>query len=160
MGYYFTDDEISRLVLESKEYKGSVSDILKFKECEGHKSASAELTRPDGSAFIIKLRQNMNALQDFSAILAFQEKGSNKDFKLRRYNGKHEHTNKLEKIKFYDFHIHQATQRYQDVGRKEESFAVPTDRYCDIRSALECMIEDCNIKVESEMQPSLFENRD
>ena len=58
-----------------------------------------------------KLRQNKNTVTDFSAILAFQEKGANKDFKLRRYNGKHEHTNKLENRKFFDFHIHYATQR-------------------------------------------------
>jgi hypothetical protein len=35
----------------------------------------------------------------------------------------------LENGKFFDFHIHYATQRYQDAGRKEESYAEGTDRY-------------------------------
>ena len=78
-------------------------------------------------------------MTDFSAILAYQEKGANQDFKLRRYNGRHEHTNKLEKQKFFDFHVHYATQRYQDAaGRKEESYAEPTGRYLDIKGALNC----------------------
>ncbi|MGR3293571.1 MAG: hypothetical protein ACUZ9M_06090 [Candidatus Scalindua sp.] len=68
------------------------------------------------------------------------------NFKLRRHNGKsHEHSNKLEGVKFYDFHIHFATQRYQDEGRKEESYAEVTDRYSDIKEALNCLLEDCNI---------------
>jgi hypothetical protein len=107
--------------------------------------------------FIIKLRQNKNTVTDFSAIFAYQEKGANKDFKLRRYNGKHEHTNKLEKHKLFDFHIHYATQRYQDAGRAEESYAEETNRYSDIKGALTCLINDCNIQVEKDTQTSIFD---
>lgn len=157
MDYYFTDNEIKELTLESKNYNGTIADLLNFKESDGHKKASVEIPRPNGSMFIIKLRQNTNTLNDFSAILAFQEKGASKDFKVRRYNGKQEHTNKLENRKFFNFHIHYATQRYQDAGRKEESYAEETDRYSDIKGALKCLIDDCNIQVETDPQMNLFD---
>ncbi len=117
MIYYFTDTEIGKFVLESKKYDGPIENFFRFKESDGHKKASIELPRPDGSMFVVKLRQNKNMVTDFSVILTYQEKGANQDFKLRRYNGRHEHTNKLEKLKFFDFHVHYATQRYQDAGR-------------------------------------------
>lgn len=156
MEYYFTDNEINELTLERKGYSGTVEDLLKFKESDGHKRSAFEIPRSDGSAFIVKLRQNTNTLNDFSAILAFQQKGVNKDFKLRRYNGMHEHTNKLENIRFFDFHIHYATQRYQDAGRKEESYAEKTDRYSDIKGALKCLIDDCHIQIKTDPQVRLF----
>lgn len=157
MIYYFTDGEINKLVLESKNYNGPIDNILRFKESDGHKKATVEMPRADGSTFIIKLRQNKNTITDFSAILAYQGKGANKDFKLRRYNGKHEHTNKLESQKFFDYHIHYATQRYQDAGRKEESYAEATNRYSDIKGTLTCLINDCNIHVEKNAQTSIFD---
>ena len=87
----------------------------------------------------------------------FRKKVVYKDFKLRRYNGKsHEHSNKLENVKFYDFHIHFATQRYQDEGRKEESYAEVADRYSDINEALSCLLEDCNIKIKQDPQMNFF----
>jgi len=156
MENYFTDSEINELTLEMKEYNGTIDDLLNFKESDGHKRSTVEIPRLDGSAFIVKLRQNINTLNDFSAILAFQKKGANWDFKLRRYNGIHEHTNKLEKIRFFGFHIHYATQRYQDAGRKEESYAEKTDRYSDIKGALKCLIDDCHIQVKTDPQGRLF----
>ncbi len=157
MNYYFTDEEIQNLVTEEKHFVGSIDDMLNFKESNGHKRSSVEIKRPDGSLFIIKLRQNLNNVNDFSAILAFQERGCNKSFKIRRYNGKsHEHSNKIEGDKFYTFHIHKATQRYQDAGRKEESFAEATDRYSDLRGALKCLLKDCNVKTKLNPQTSLF----
>ena len=111
-----------------------------------------------GNHFIIKLRQNTNVINDFSAILAFRKKGYTNDFKLKRYNGKsHEHSNKLEGEKFYDFHIHIATQRYQDIGKKEESYGKITDRFSNLRGALKCLIEDCNVRTTLNTQANLFE---
>ena len=158
MGYYFTDEEINSLISEEKIFPGSIEEIMNFKESDGHKRASIELPRSDGSRFIIKLRQNQNDINDFSAIIAFREKTNNKDFKLRRYNGKsHEHSNKLEGNKYYAFHIPIATQRYQDAGRKEESYAEETNRYSDIANALKCMLQDCNVKTKLNPQASLFD---
>lgn len=159
MSYYFTDDEINALITEEKTHTGTIHDIMNFKESDGHKRTSFDIIRPDESRFIIKLRQNVNDMNDFSAIIAFQEKGNNRDFKLRRYNGKsHEHSNKLEGAKFYDFHIHFATQRYQDEGRKEESYAETTDRYSDIKEALNCLLKDCNVKIKKDRQMDLLFN--
>lgn len=157
MSYYFTDNEIDELITEEKTHSGTLSEIMKFKESDGHKRTSFEISRSDGSKFIIKLRQNTINIYDFSAIIAFQEKDTNKDFKLRRYNGKsHEHTNKIEGKKFYNFHIHFATQRYQDMERKEESFAEKTGRYSNIQGALDCLLKDCNIKLKEDTQMGLF----
>ena len=158
MSYYFTDDEINALITEEKTHTGTIHEIMVLKESDGHKRNSFDIIRPDGSRFIIKLRQNVNDMNDFSAIIAFQEKGSNKDFKLRRYNGKsHEHSNKLEGNKHYAFHIHIATQRYQDAGRKEKSYAEATSRYSDIESALKCLLQDCNVKTIVNPQAGLFD---
>lgn len=158
MSYYFTDGEINQLILEKKYYNGRINDFFDFKESDGHKKASVEILRSDGSMFIIKLRQNINAINDFSAIFAYHAKGSNKDFKLRRYNGKsHEHSNNLENKRFYNFHIHYATQRYQDAGCKEEKYAEETDRYSDCRGALKCLLKDCNIGIRTDGQTSLFD---
>ena len=158
VSYYFTDKEINGFISEEKNFSGTIEEILSFKESDGHKMASADLLRSDESRFVIKLRQNQNDINDFSAIIVFQEKGNNKYFILRRYNGKsHEHTNKLERNKFYGFHIHFATQRYQDAHRKEESYAEETTRYSDIKGALSCLLSDCNIKTTINPQFNLFE---
>ncbi|MBU4444234.1 MAG: hypothetical protein L6422_04375 [Candidatus Marinimicrobia bacterium] len=157
MNYYFTDEEIQSLIAEEKPFGGLIDEMMNFKESDGHKRSSVEIVRADNSLYVIKLRQNLNNVNDFSAILAFQERGFNKDFKIRRYNGKsHEYSNKLEGDKFYAFHIHMATQRYQDVGRKEESFAEATDRYSDLRGALKCLLKDCNVITKLNPQTSLF----
>jgi hypothetical protein len=90
-------------------------------------------------------------------ILAWLPPKSNAIFKLRRYNGKsHEHTNKIEEERFYDFHIHPATLRYQQLGVKEESFAQATDRYQNFARPLRCMIDDCGFIVPKNDQLELF----
>lgn len=95
---------------------------------------------------------------DFSLILAWRAKDSNQLFRLRRYNGRsHEHTNIIENQTFYDFHIHQATERYQMSGFREDAFAQPTNRYADLSGALCCMIEDCALELLPSQQLSLPE---
>jgi hypothetical protein len=123
----------------------------------------AHLGRPPGAAdaegeFRVILRQNkMNAL-DFSVILAVRVPNSNTVFRLRRYNGKsHKHTNHIEDETFYDFHIHMATERYQEIGTREDAYAAPTDRDGDLHGALRCLIEDANLDVPPEAQGRLFE---
>ena len=44
MEYYFTDNEINELTLERKEYNGTVEDLLKFKESDGHKRSTFEIS--------------------------------------------------------------------------------------------------------------------
>ena len=76
---------------------------------------------------------------------------TNRLFRLRRYNGKsHEHTNNIEKVTFYDFHIHTATERYQvSENKKEDKFAEVTDRYSDFSGAMDCLIEDAGFPPKS-----------
>jgi hypothetical protein len=157
MGYYLTDDEIHSLIHEPKPYPGTRAAMMHLKTSDGHKRGSFDIQRADGSQFIVKLRQNMNNVNDFSAIIGFQEKGNSVTFILKRYNGKsHEHSNKIEKTKIYNFHIHTATQRYQDENRKEESYAEETNRCSNLVTALDCLIEDCQITLQPDPQRNLF----
>ncbi len=107
-------------------------------------ASSLEITTETGQRFCIKLRQSVQDPFDFSAILAYHLPGSTKVFRLRRYNGDHgEHTNHLERLSFEGPHVHYATERYQAVCPKEDSYAVVCDRYDDLHGALECLLEDC-----------------
>ncbi|HPA46929.1 MAG TPA: hypothetical protein PK395_14280, partial [bacterium] len=111
-----------------------------------------------GSDFQVILRQSSLNHLDFSVILAVCPRETNLSFRLRRYNGKsHEHTNRIEGTKFFDFHVHTATERYQDLGVKEDSFAEPTERFSDLSSALNCMFQECAFDVPGDDQPSLFQ---
>ena len=70
---------------------------------------------------------------------------SNRLFRLRRNNGRsHEHTNSVEGETFYDYHIHTATERYQEIGAREDAYAEATARYSDFAGAVGCMLEDAN----------------
>ncbi|MBI5568687.1 MAG: hypothetical protein HY914_01960 [Desulfomonile tiedjei] len=113
----------------------------------------------DGSEFRLIVRQSEFNPLDFSVILTYRPPKKNQLFRLRRYNGKsHEHTNTLESRTFYDFHIHGATERYQDEsGLREDSYAEPTNRFADFRGAIRAMLEDCGFDVPPNTQGALFE---
>jgi hypothetical protein len=57
---------------------------------------------------------------------------------------------------FYDFHIHQATARYQEIGAKEDAYAEPSDRFSDFNQALSCMLKECGFQIPSELQERLL----
>ena len=102
-------------------------------------------------------RQSSCNPPDSSIILAVRPPQSNQFFRLRRYNGKsHEHTNHIEGENFYDFHVHLATERYQDLGTREVAYAESTERYSDFRGAVRCLINDVNLEISSEAQSNLF----
>jgi hypothetical protein len=107
--------------------------------------------------FRIILRQSIINPLDFSIILAFRPSQSNVLFRLVRYNGKsHEHTNTIENISFYDYHIHKATERYQQIGAREDTYAEATDRFANIQEAISCLIKDCSFEIPLGTQISLF----
>ena len=111
-----------------------------------------------GNEFRLVLRQSSLNPLDFSLILAVCPKDTNQVFRLRRYNGKsHEHTNHIEANTFYDFHIHTATERYQELGTREDAYAEPTNRFSDFHSALRCVLADCRFEVPEDPQRTLFE---
>jgi hypothetical protein len=139
-----TDKAIGSLILETKSLPEDFPSRIKLRAKRGHKEFEYDIPRKDGDSFLLKFRQNeINAL-DFSVILLYLPKGSNQHFRLRRYNGKsHEHTNKIEGDTFFGFHIHTATERYQQVGLDEDAYAEPSDRYASFEGATDCMLKDC-----------------
>jgi hypothetical protein len=147
MAEILTDVEIQRLVAEPKPLAADFPRRLAPKEKRGHKEAELDVQGADGAQFRVIVRQSAQNPLDFSVILGYLPSETTALFRLRRYNGKHgEHTNKLERATFYDFHIHQATERYQAAGWKEDAYAEPTDRYADVNGAIECLIDDCGFE--------------
>lgn len=50
-----------------------------------------------------------------------------------------------------------ATERYQELGTREDAYAERTGRFGDFHGALRCLIEDANLVVPPEAQGRLFE---
>lgn len=157
MAVQLTDTEIGDLIHEAKILPEDFRVRIKPRTKRGHKEFEYEVDGQDGHAFLLKFRQNeMNTL-DFSVILLYVPKGSNQLFRLRRYNGKsHEHTNKIEGDTFFGFHIHTATERYQQQGLDEDAYAERTDRYADFPSATDCMLKDCGFAISNKNKSLAF----
>lgn len=157
MAELLTDADIQRLVYEPKPLPENYRDRVRLKAKRGHKEAEVQATGLDGSTFRLILRQSKLDPLDFSVIVGYEMPNTNVLFRLRRYNGKsHEHTNKIEQRTFFDYHIHQATQRYQEHGMSEDAYAEPTDRYADVDSALQCALQDCRFELPLGAQLPLF----
>lgn len=151
------DTEISNLIQERKKFPLNYESLFQTKAKKGHKEQELSLPRDDGSQFKVILRQNLINSLDFSLILGYIPPKTTALFRLRRYNGKsHQHTNKIERETFYDFHIHQATERYQALGFEEDGFAVTSLEYADIHKALGCFIKGCSIELPVNSQLKLF----
>ena len=157
MPTFLTDVQIQQLVTEPKPLPPNYVSLIQLKPKTGHKERELELMGTSGSEFRLILRQsNFNPL-DFSVILAHRPAGTSQVIRLRRYNGKsHEHTNALEGNRFYDFHIHYATERYQNSGFREDAYAEPTTSYADFQGAVSQMISDCGFQLPPNQQNHLF----
>lgn len=146
------------MVREPKSAPSDWHDRIHLKSKRGHSEQQVELIGDSGIRFLLILRQSRINGLNFSIILAVRSPQSNGLFRLLRYNGSHEHTNHIERIKFDGFHIHKATERYQNKGGpNEDGYAEQTDRYSDLRGALKCLIDDANIEIPQDSQGSLFE---
>jgi hypothetical protein len=158
MAAIFSDQDISRLIQERKPLPVDYRTKIETRPKSGHKERELDIKGADGGDYRLVLRQSAFNPLDFSIILAYRPPKSNQLFRLQRYNGKsHEHTNPIEGNTFYDFHIHQATERYQEMGAREDTFARPTDRFADFRQALSCMLKDCGFEMPPDSQGRLFE---
>lgn len=158
MAAILTDREIDALIHESKPLPQHWRRRFSLKPKRGHRERELDITGEHGSQFRLILRESMPNPLGFSVILAYCPATTNQLFRLRRYNGRdHEHTNILEQQTFFDFHIHQATERYQDSGLREDAFAMPTDRFADFDGAIRCLIEDCAFVLPHESQLALPE---
>jgi len=143
----YSDDEIDRLLAERKPLPSDWRGRTRLRSKQGHEERDLDVTGAEGGEFRLILRRSLTNPLDFSVILAARNPQSNQTFRLRRHNGKsHVHTNNIEKDTFYDFHIHMATQRYQEIGAREDFYAEFTDRYTDFRGALDCMMADANFE--------------
>lgn len=141
----FTDADIQRLLSEPKALPATFDEQLRLKPKRGHKEAELKITGRNGSTFRLILRQSNLDPLDFSVIVGYEIPHTNLLFRLRRYNGNsHWHTNKIERTTITGYHIHQATQRYQEIGLSEDSYAEATERYANIANAVQCALNDCN----------------
>lgn len=154
-----TDPEIKNLITEEKNLPFGYHSVLSLKEKRGHRENEITVNGVAGNDFRIILRRNEFDVLDFSIILCYLPKESTAHFRLCRYNGKsHEHTNILEnEAPFYDFHIHVATQKYQEEGLREDWYAQRTDRYSSFEEAIQHFIKACNIIKPKGPQAELFE---
>jgi hypothetical protein len=154
----FTDADIASLVSEPKALKPGWRSRLKLKpkSNEAHSECDLDLSADSGGVFVLKLRLARLDPTNFSVILCYCVPNSNRLFRVRRYNGIHRHTNQIERQTFTSFHVHEATERYQERGTKEEDFALPTDRYQDFATALDCCLADCNITDPDQPNRPLF----
>lgn len=160
MAARYSDREIEALIGESKVLPTGWRATPRWKAKRGHRERDFDLSGSEGSEYRVILRQNRINPQDFSVILGVRVPESNVLFRLLRYNGRsHEHTNQLEGETFYDFHIHRATERYQELGPREDAYAEPTDRYEDLDGAFGCLMEDANVEAPPEPQADLFGER-
>jgi hypothetical protein len=157
MAIILSDKEIDDLVQEKKPLPEDYRAKIQMRAKTGHKERELDVKGEGGNEFRLILRQGTINPLDFSIILAYRPPNSNQLFRLRRYNGRHRHTNLIEEKTFYDFHIHQSTARYQEIGAKEDAYAEPSDRFSDFNQALPCMLKDCGFQVPIEPQRRLFE---
>lgn len=148
---------IAELIAEQKALSFDPRQNIRWKQKRGHREYEFDVTGSLGHCFRILLRQNMFNPLDFSVILSLLPAQTNQQFRLRRYNGLHgEHKNRIEQDRFFEFHIHKATERYQDLGLREDAFAEPTTNYSDIHQAFDCLLSECSFVVPAENQISLF----
>ena len=153
MSTIYTDLEIQALVEEPKPLPNNWRQRLQLAHKRGHDEKSLDLLGGNGSEFRLILRQSQINVLDFSIILGILIPESNRVFRLRRHNGKsHSHTNHIENETFYDFHIHMATERYQQIGAREDTYAEVTNRYSNLQEALTRMLRDVSFVFPDEDQ--------
>ena len=150
MDIRYTDQQIAALIEERKVLPDDWRTQL-------DKNNSLYIIGESDNRFRIITNLNEKYPSDFSVILAvIDPKGI--VFRIRRYNGmpKRPHINKIEKQKIYGYHIHFATERYQERGYDEEAYAEKTDRYNNLKGALHCLIQDANLELPAQLELRLF----
>ncbi len=158
MPILYTDTEITNLILESKLLPHDWRRTLIPTGAGAQRRADLAIIGGNGSHFRIMVRQSSINPMNFSVILGVFPAGSNVVFLLRRYNGLHgEHTNRIEGSLVTGFHVHYATERYQERGLSEEGYAERSDAYGNVSSALDRLISDCGFHEVTQPLGGLFE---
>ena len=126
MAVNLTDGEIAVLISEAKPLPEDYQQRIQTRPKRGHRERELDVDGVNGNSFRLIPRQSLFNPLDFSVILAWLPPQSATPFRLCRYNGKsHEHTNTLESQKFYDFHVHRSTERYQNSGLRRRLVCRP-----------------------------------
>ncbi len=143
-----SDEQIGALIAERKKIPSGLSPMGKMTERCQHKRRDFDVQTESGNEFVVLVRQSSLNANDFSVILGYKIPSSYTVFRLRRYNGNsHQHTNTLEKQTIDGFHVHPATERYQNLGgAKEDHYAETTERYYHLDSAIQCLLAECGFK--------------
>ena len=145
------DARITALIAERKVLPENFLQRAFPKPKRGHRESEVDVMGRAGSEFRFIFRMSMYNQLDFSAILAVRLPKVNTVFRLRRYNGRsHVHTNRIEGVRLFGFHIHTATERYQALGLDEDAYAEETERYADFDSAVQCLMDDCGCEFEEQ----------
>ena len=156
-----TSEDIEELIQMPKPLPPNYKRLLRFRnkaDSEQHEEAQLDVEAGEKGTFRIMIRKNLINPLDFSVILGYIPKERLNILRLRRYNGIHEHTNRLEGVRFRGVHVHYATQHYQEAGWDIDDYAEPTNKYSTVDEALEVYFNECNfIRPEDErMQPKLL----
>ena len=151
-----SDVQIEALIAETKPLPADWHLRLRPRAGRiGHLVRDLDVEGNHGSSFRIVVRQSVRNVLDFSVILGYRPLTGPRLFRLRRYNGRsHEHRNRIEGDRFYGFHIHKATERYQLIGMDEDAFAEETDRYADLAGAMSALVLDCGFELVRDAQLS------
>ena len=153
----FSESTIKELIAEPKVISFDPHQTIRWKQKRSHREYEFDVVGSRGHTFRVLLRQNLYNLLDFSVILALLPEDTNQLFRLRRYNGLHgEHCNRIEKDRFFSCHIHEATDRYQELGLKEDAYAEPSNQYREIGEALDCLLSDCAFSIPGDKNIPLF----
>lgn len=153
----YTDQEIKKMMAEPKHPPVGTERRPRLQSKRGQNECRIDLRGDSGTEYRLTLRQNTKYVNNFSVVLGVMPPWSNDLFRLRRHNGEsHHHTNQIEENTVYGYHIHYATERYQKLGMREDSFAEETERYDSFAGALDCMISDANIEIPPDAQLDLF----
>lgn len=153
----YTDKEIEEMMAEPKHPPVGTERRLRLQSKRGQKERRIDLRSDSGTEYHLILCQSTKSVNSFSVVLGVKKPLSNYLFRLRRHNGKsHQHTNRIEKNTISGCHIHYATERYQKLGMREDSFAMATDRYDSFCGAIDCMILDAKIEIPPDAQLDLF----
>lgn len=154
----YTDTEIDNLIKEPKRLPPDYQERVVPKLKQGFKERELEIVGDNGSCFRIIFKVGLINPMSFEVILCWIVPLTNQVFRLRRYDGKyHEHTNRIEKDRFYDFHVHYATERYQVAGFHSDGYAVADNRYTDYYGAMLCLFNDCGFIYPPESNRDLFD---
>lgn len=137
----YSDAELDDLARAEKKVKNPKARwVEKPKDSPCYRQRGFHLVGDDGERFSIYERQSLVRAEDFSCGIRYHPLGGD-SLTLARYNGgSHRHDDIA-----YAPHIHRATQRAQEAGKRPEREAQPTDRYRTLKGALACLLQDYRV---------------